>query len=374
MNLSPIKQSVTKQRVLYLPSTPLNVFVSVAHAAAFSKQQVSQLVLIDQQNIDDNVYFNALKIWPTSPFEKLDLLAGKAKGRDKLAERKQNFQKLVQIIEQFQPDVIAVGSDRRVEFQYLMHYCKQQKISVEAWYLDDGLYSYAGRPNEGLKDWVNSTLKKMAYGFWWEEPKTVGASSLIGKVWLFQPEHAVDALKTKESFLIQPDWFTSKPILEFSKLLLTAFSVSNSVLEALQNTSLLLLLPHPDEFKKMPGYEANVCAFVKRVTESGQTLAVKYHPRVEGADPLGLAAEYNARIIPSGLAFEFLLPFFKEKMDLVGDVSTVLLTAKWLRPDIRGVAVLSDDDAFQNSFKVLFETLGVNIENTFDAVATNVGT
>lgn len=358
----------TKRKVLYMPSTPLNVLVSVAHATAFSEEQISQIVLIDQKKMDGNVYYQALKDWQNTPFERVELTLGQAKGLAKLTERKLNFAKLAGLTTLFQPNVVAVGSDRRVEFQYVMHFCRLNTFHVEGWYLDDGLYSYAGRPYKWFKDAINSTFKKIGYGLWWKEPKTVGASSWIDQAWLFQPGHAVAELQVKQCNVIDPKWFTSDQVKELSKAILSDYQVNDTILQTLQSVGVFLLIPHPNNIKKMKGYENRIFKFLAFLKQQGIPIAVKYHPRTPQADPLKLVKEYNALLLPGGLAFEFILPFLKWQSHVIGDVGTALLTAQWLRPDLQITAVLSEDDEFQRAFKHIYEQLGLSMVNEFSSI------
>lgn len=355
-------------KVLYLPSTPLNLLLSVAHAVAYSSEQTAQIVLIDQKNSKDNVYFNALQSWQNSPFQKIDLTLGVAKGKDKLKERKENFAKLAGLVKKFPAEVIAVGSDRRVEFQYVMHLLSKSSNEVGGWYLDDGLYSYAGRPYKWFKDWVNGLLKKVAYGTWWQEPKTVGASAWIKQAWLFCPDNAIRELQTKQMHSIETEWFTHAYVRQFSEEVCRAYGLNQKLLSSLQSVELFLLIPHPNNIKKMMGYEERIHQFLKQMHQQDVRVAAKYHPRTEQKDPLGLEQHYQALLIPGGLAFEFVLPFLKPNATVVGDVGTALLTAQWLRPDLNVSAVLAEDDEFQSTFKTIYEQLGVNIVASFQNV------
>lgn len=357
-----------KRKVLYMPSTPLNVLVSVAHALAFSAEQKSQLVLIDQKEVNNNIYYEALKAWKSSPFLGVDLIPGKAQNQDKWAERKANFEKLTELSKAFPADAIAVGSDRRVEFQYLMHARTKQSQDVEGWYLDDGLYSYAGRPFVWYKDIVNSILKKISYGFWWQEPSTVGASHWIKQAWLFSPKNSVMALKNKTNHPIMSQWFLSAETAEFVNLVLDKFEVSKQVRNSLNKTELFVLVPHPNNVLKMTGYQARLEQFLDTASKLGVSVAIKYHPRSKGDDYLNLAKRYQALILPNNLAFEFVMPLLGSKTTVVGDVSTVLMTAKWLRPDIQTFAVLTQEDAFAQKFKGVITKLGITVAPSFDKV------
>jgi len=358
-----------KQKVLYLPSTPLNILLSVAHAIENSEAQLAKLVLIDQKITENNVYLAALTSWESSPFDEVLITSGHHSGRQKLVERKKTLSKLAGLIERFPVGAIAVGSDRRVEFQYLMHLRSQKTDKIEGWYLDDGLYSYAGRPRKWFKDQVNSLLKKISYGFWWREPKTVGASSWIHQAWLFRPNQAVPELKLKRSHVIEPDWFTSLEVQQFSKQVCGAFGLDQAWLNLLQMVDLFVLIPHPNNLKKMKGYEDRLHHFLQQLHQLGIKVAAKYHPRTEQADPLGLVQKYDATLVTSGLAFEFVLPFLKTHSVVVGDIGTALLTAQWLRPDLRVNAVLASDDEFQNAFKRIYQQLGVKTVTSFQEVS-----
>lgn len=356
------------RKVLYLPSTPLNLLVSVAHAVAYSSEQTAQLVLIDQKNKDENIYFQALKSWSNSPFQHVELTLGLAKGKDKLNERKANFLTLADQLKAFPADAIAVGSDRRVEFQYLMHLRSRSSNTIEGWYLDDGLYSYAGRPSKWFKDIINSYLKKVAYGFWWQEPKTVGASKWINQAWLFSPDNAVLEVKDKICHRIPSEWFLNKGITEFLELVLRDYGVDDEVQVQLNNLDLFVLIPHPHNILKMNDYVARLECFLQKVKERGLIVAVKYHPRSKGHDFLNLIARYGVLVLPSSLAFEFVLPKLSQNSIILGGVSTVLMTAKWLRPDIKTFAILNENDHFALQFEETIKRLGISIVPEFETV------
>jgi hypothetical protein len=358
---SPLK------KVLYLPSTPLNLLLSVAHAVHYAKQQRAQLILIDQKKSQNNLYINALQNWPGSPFESVNVCVGEAKGLAKLAERKTNFIKLAEWANAFKPDAIAVGSDRRIEFQFLMHCMSQQKSAlesngmVEGWYLDDGLYSYAGRPHHWLKDGVNSLIKKLLYGLWWQEPITVGASPWINQAWLFRPEQAVMALQSKQAHLIHSEWFTAPLIQTFSQQVCQCYGLEGEALNYLNNLDVLMLIPHPNNLKKMPRYAERIQVFLQHMRKQNKRVAIKYHPRSIQSDALQLTAQFDVQLVPASLAFEFVLPFLPKNCLVLGDVGTSLLTAQWLRRDLRSMAVLSEDSQFEMRFKPILKSLNVQV-------------
>lgn len=346
------------QKLLFLPSTPLNVLLSAAYALQQNSDVVNELWLIDQRTTDNNPYYLALLDWKQSPFKQVRILPGKAKGLHKLKERRQNFAILRSSLEQFQPTQILVGSDRRIEFQYAMHYEKGLGKSVKGIYLDDGLYSYAGRPAQPFKDGVNAWLRKLSYGFWWQEPSTVGTSSLIEQAWLFQPSLAVAPLQQKSLMSFNIDWFTSSSLLSLSRSLASILCVD---IEKISEIDLLILIPHPNNFKKIPNYASRLRQRILEEVSLGKKVGIKYHPRMQVADELDLESMGVYEIFPAQMAFEFCLPMLSKDCIVLGDVGTALLTTKWLRPEIKVQAVLDKEDDFQNRFVPLTQAMRIEI-------------
>ncbi len=356
---------MSSKTVLYLPSTPLNILVSIAHALAFKDQQQSVMLIIDQKNIVNHPYLKSLLAWDDSPFIYVDVMAGKSKGVDKLSQRRHNFLKLKGLLDKYPFQAVAAGSDRRVEFQYAMHLCHSRNTAakIEGWYLDDGFYSYAGRPAKWYKDWVNAIVKKLTYGMWWQEPSTVGASDWVTHAWLFDPCKSVMQLKKKLTVKIEKDWFTAPQVNEFEKLLFKQYGLLENDLKKYRQADLCILIPHPSNLKKMPDYAVRLHSLLDEAIKSGKKPLVKYHPRTSVEDPLGLVEKYAVQLIPAEIAFEFVLMLFRNELVLVGDVGTALLTSKWLRPEIKGVAVLNESSEFESRMAALLKQHGVMVKS-----------
>lgn len=354
-----------KKRALYLPSTPLNILVSCAVALQQQKQEPcypsctqAALWLIDQKSVANNPYFLALLSWKASPFQSVKVFSGNQTGGGKLLERRKNFVQLKTALSDFMPEQVWVGSDRRVEFQFALAYLKRVSHPAQGVYLDDGLYSYMGRKSFFLKDGVNALLKKLAYGLWWREPPTVGGSSWIEQAWLFAPEHAVPAIKKKACFRLEPEWFQTPEMLEFSQLVAQEVAFDTKQLRAL---NVMLLIPHPANIQKISGYAERLHTLIHSLMQQGKRIGVKYHPRSQGKDALGLSKIGVELIVPSTLAFEFCLPSLSKEVHIIGDVGTALFTSKWLRPDVAVTAILNESDAFQKTFIALNQIFDISV-------------
>jgi hypothetical protein len=74
-------------------------------------------------------------------------------------------------------------------------------------------------------------------------------------------------------------------------------------------------------------------------------------------------------IIPSALAFEFVLPLLPSGAKVIGDVGTVLLTTKWLREDLKPIALLNKHDPFQQRFVEMFVRFQIEIKDDLTELA-----
>lgn len=343
---------------LYLPSTPLNILVSAAVALQYP-QEAAALLLIDQKQCDNSPYLKALHQWHASPFETVDCLPERVAGLGKRESRKVIFHRLSDAVQKISPSKVYVGSDRRIEFQFVMQQLKKHGKGAEGVYLDDGLYTYAGRPFVWWKDWVNAGLKKLAYGLWWQEPETVGASSWIQSAFVFQPKQVHPALASKVLHALPVAWFTHKAMIALSEALFAQFQLETDTVAQLDA---VILVPHPNNIAKMPGYETQLKQGICQLLAEGKRVAAKYHPRTEQGDPLGLHALGVKVLLPKQLAFEFILPVLQPGTLVQGDVGTAVLTSRWLRPDLSVRAVLNTKDPFQQRFLTLMQQFEVEVK------------
>ena len=235
------------------------------------------------------------------------------------------------------------------------------------------MYTYAGRPYDWFKDSINSILEKLSYGLWWEEPKTVGASSLIQQAWLFRPNIAIPELQVKALHAMPNEWFTHQSVLDFSQEVLEGFGCDENCTLLLKKIDVLILTPHPNNILKMPGYKKRLEEFLVKLHKLNLNVAIKPHPKSMEEDFLSWHNEYQVSIIPSLLAFEFVLPMLKPSMKVVGDVGTSVLTAKWLRSDLEVGAVLNSESKFESRFESILNKLEIPVHNDYEWVLEKTG-
>ncbi len=332
---------------LFMASTPFNVLTAAMVAFELPQGDVAELGLIDQTSTT-TTFREALLSWQNSPFANIRLLSEKASGKGKRRQRLQGFRRIRQCLQELQPEWIYTGNDRRIEFQFSMAHSNARGV-----YLDDGTYSYLGRKTHWLKDRVlDNIAKKVAYGRWWKQPPAIGASAWIDHSILAFPNSALPILKNK----------TCKPLPnnlqrpEFAQLAQICLGEQPMTLGTLDG---LLLLPHSSVMSDQQQ------ALGQWLDSCGADIAYKHHPRtsseLQSADMAVRHWQLPARAwaVPAAIPMEMLLPLLPQHCKISGDVSTALLTAKWLRPELDvSAAVRADTDA---SWQQLLTTLGIRL-------------
>lgn len=340
---------------LFLASTPFNMLTSAMVAFTLPEGDKAYLGLIDQPKVE-RVFVTALREWAGSPFEKSIALSQQAKGKAKRQLRQIAFTNIAEVIDKIKPNKIYTGNDRRIEFQFAMQYARKLTPSCTGVYIDDGTYSYLGRKTHWLKDKVaDNLIKKLTYGAWWQQPQTVGASSWISEAILAFPSSAVKELQSKKCFSLPENLNRN----EFKQLANACLAMLNYKAEKLAQINALVLFPHEsvasERAKTKLGYW---------LKNQNAKISFKHHPRTQFTNTLDSKDAWlipeRATEVPAGIPIEVLLPLIQPTCQLAGDVSTALLTAKWLRPELEVTAFVTSETPTQ--WLELLELLDINIE------------
>lgn len=360
-----------KPVALFLVSTPLNLFVASGITISHADTLTPHLVFIDQSEIEDNPYIKAVQNWAESPFQSVTVLPPKAnRSARKLKVRRNTLLQLETLIHQLKPTRIFTGNDRRVEFQFAMHTASGVSSKVVGAYMDDGTFSYVGRADKGLQDTlVDNLLKKLVYGSWWRQPETVGSSSWISEAHVAFPQQVHSLIRKKEVHTLGAECFRSPAVQALSTQVLAQFAV---IPNDFQNLDILFTLPHDSLIKDKSGYGRTMVAAIEILQQQGLHIGIKYHPRHDPANDLTLDTLDNSHVIPQHLGFEAILPMLGNTT-IIGDVSTTLLSSKWLRPDLRSISVMFASGKLDDEFIALFHKLGIPVVENTQALLAQFG-
>lgn len=343
-----------QEHSFYFASTPLHLLLFSAFCID-KPEKAHHLLLIDQKITENNVYFEAARAWQSSPFKSLHLFGGQTKkGAEKIAHRKEIFSEIQKLIDQYNPNELLTGSDKRLEFQFAASLLPKAK----SMYVDEGTFTYI--PPSSLKQlsnrFIDTPFKKLTYGSWIKSTPFTGGSDYIDKVIAAFPDQVHHQLREKTIKSFPKENIFHPAISELSKQLINQ---SHFNLEQLKSLTYLFILPH-ESILDTPLWQQ----LFSNLNKKGIAFGVKYHPRSSAPDPLNLQSLTQAIILPKILFFEALLPALPPETHLISDLSSVLLTTRWLRDDIKTTAVIDKVSKKHKAFINFYERIGVECTNS----------
>jgi len=325
-------------RHLFLASTPFNVITASMIALELPEEDEARLWLIDQPK-KLSPFMQALPHWSMSPFAETRVVSYKARSVHERINRKSALREMTEAFLHYAPQHLYTGNDRRIEFQWLMGHADTRPTGH---YLDDGTYTYLGRKTHWLSDKVfDNFLKKATYGRWWKQPSTIGASGWISEAHVAFPHEVVPALREKALKKL-PENLNDPAFLD----LMSGFDLHA---DKLMSADIIILVPHESV------QDEQTLQAMKNVAQTGKNVLVKNHPR-NTSIPESLTG-YDQ--LPASLPMETLLPGINQHCRIIGDVSTALLTSKWLRPEL-AVTAFADGN---NGLTPLMRQLGISVVN-----------
>ncbi|GAA6172165.1 hypothetical protein NBRC116592_18350 [Colwellia sp. KU-HH00111] len=335
-------------------SSPLHFFIAT-NLAISHKTDTNIALFISKNAQTAKQYAKATKHFNNLFQDTYDLTIND--DQQKFKQRKLRFAEIEKVIISTPPNRIFTGSDRRMEFQFAMHKARQVNAEVEGIYIDDGTVSYLGHKsiNSIFHKTIDPLLKKIVYGAWWKNALTTGSSSWISKAYLAVPKDAHPLLQTKELIPLEQDVFSTDEFLKVNDFLIANYDALN----AIDFTKIKAVLCLPNE-----SFYLKNSQFLQQINQTilqhfaAEEIAIKAHPKSK--DMALLAQVFPQSIsLPSTLGMELLLPKLSDNTSIIGDVSTALLTAKWLKPKVTVQAFEMNSDISKN-LKNLFKRLGIN--------------
>ena len=287
-----------------------------------------------------------LGAWRDSPFEHIVLVAGRATEARAAAATRQaravsrasatsarcgcrRWPASPRSTRELRPALVHVGNDRRPETQYALELAARRNGGPCGVYLDDGLFTYVGDAHS--RPWarrlIDTPLKKLAWGRWWQGAAQAGTTRWITQAWLAWPALARDRDPARIRHALPRAWCVDRAMARLARGAAREFLGSG----ARPRQRLLLALPHT---RVLGDAAPRLRDLVAALAARGGGCAVKYHPRETAADPAGLVA-CGATLLPAGIALELLAARMPRGATLAGEASTALAAARWLRPDLR---------------------------------------
>jgi hypothetical protein len=146
---------------------------------------------------------------------------------------------------------------------------------------------------------------------------------------------------------------------EFPSNYLEAVGMTRSELHCVD---LILVVDHMDGVLQIPAYRLAIEQLFASASSHGLRVAVKYHPRDVRRHLFSIADVPDVLILPQWLPIElvYLLAGHRIRF-VVGDVSTGLLTAKWLLDNTTVISLMRMVGREDASLLETFDELGVKL-------------
>lgn len=338
----------------YFISSPLHLLV--AANLSLSMPATKQVALIIANNVEQAKRYAAALASVPELFDEVEVLSHAEKHGllGKISARKASLKRLKQIFSTPLKKQLFAGNDRRMEFQYAMHCSKAGLADTRGIYMDDGAVSYLGHKSMGgfAHENLDPMLRKLVYGKWWQHVATTGSSAWVSEAYLAFPKFAHPLLKSKAIKAIDASVFIAKPIQQLSQSMLASSGVDTN---SLADFKLFLVLPNEGVYK----HDANRLTVIFErlcLNYDVSEICIKAHPRSQD-DALLIQAFPGVTFINKQLGMEMLLPLLNPNCVILGELSTALLSSKWLRPDLPVFALASDKP--DTSLDALFDRLSI---------------
>ncbi len=305
-------------------SSPLHVLMA-ANLAVQNPQNEKKAVVISKSPAAGARTSALLRRFPDLFGAVLDLSAGRAAA----------FGALRAEFSRPGPARLFTGNDRRIEFQFAMHLASRGDQTPEGIYLDEGAVTYVGHKSmfRIAHRFFDPAFKKIRYGFWYRPALTTGTSAWIQTACVAFPDLVHPLLKTKRIVAIDSAPFKFP---RFKDLACAMLAGHDDYRDRLRGIGAVLTLPHEAAYLHRPEPYREI--FRQLQTRfSASEIAIKPHPRI--AQPVVLPELFpGALLLDHAVGMEALLPLLKDDCVVAGDISSTLLTTRWLRPDLPVVA------------------------------------
>ncbi|MUV85124.1 hypothetical protein GJ631_00640 [Natronomonas sp. CBA1123] len=244
-------------------------------------------------------------------------------------------------------DRLFIFNDISGDAQSIMFF---SQMSAEICHVEDGSAAY----NKSSRNWTmdNILARKLLFGPWWRPIKVLGTSGYGDKIWVTHPSAVRDELHQMEKLQINPDNVQKHS--QWARRYIKNTGINTK----LDTISTVVFLPHSSLISEKAQYLTNIKSILDNYSSEGKT-GIKYHPREQETPGFNFGS--NTFEIPREIPAELLYLASNSIETVLGDVSTSLISALWLRNDIRVISYalnLNDHDA--NLFSA-FDKIGITL-------------
>jgi hypothetical protein len=224
-----------------------------------------------------------------------------------------------------------------------------------------------------LKPWED-VAGFLLFGRDWSGIEVLGTSRWISTGMFIYPELVRTELAHLRCIALPRDLVLNDEMRGIAGRMLQA---SNANIARIRTVDAVVTVSHSSVGSGSVAYRKGLAAIVGQLIRRGCRVGIKYHPREAEPDYLGLARGDGVVGLPQGLPLEYLYILsatratgtedaFAPLRYVIGDVSTTLLTARWIVPDAHCISLARPLQMLDASLESLFMKIGVRLPRTVD--------
>lgn len=350
----------------FLISSPLHLCLAASIALKHPDHQRTAVFTFKDPKISAQ-YARALERCP-EVFSRTVIL-GDEKARGRWARQRVVYRQLEALFGKAAELRMFTGNDRRFDFQYAMHVATKAGSRVQGIYIDDGASTYMGTRtmHRFHNRYIKPLLRKLEHGFWHRHAVTQGGSSWTTALYVAFPSEVHPLLRSKE--LIEVD-VTPLRSERFQAVVEGLTHDAAQLRRVLAGLRVIVALPKERNYlDDDPLTYQRLWAQLRTHFDAAQ-IGVKAHPKAIRLDALERVFPGSSKV-EAGIGMEFLLTMLPDGCIVIGDISSTVLTSRWIRPDLPVIA-MQPGGGMSDSRKALYDKLRIPVTEV-EALGALVG-
>jgi hypothetical protein len=346
-------------RHVFLVHTSLQYLLATALADELHErtQQPCRMLFLPDM-LDPALFLRAATRWAESPFDRVVFIAPRSRLR--LTTRRRGsgaiLRDLVAAVLDAQPASLTVFNDRLEPDQAALITSARRFPQAQRRCVEDGSLAYTGFVYRAHS--LAARLRKsLRTGRQWHDVRVLGTHPLVQQFVAMHPPLLREELRHRRVHAFPVGALDSPALRGLAAALCEA---AGFVPEAVPPGSTVLTVSHSSYAARNPAYRELVQACAKRLGKRAGAFFVKYHPREAEGDYLGLCTQGIAQEIARSLPAECLYLTLRDRpLTVVGGMSTTLLTAGLLMPQVRCAALVHATTSGESWDKQLLDQLRI---------------
>jgi len=347
---------------IFITFTPYHIFLSCSIALYQESSAENHLIIIRDFSGFERL-LDSLRGWERSPFAQIESLPGIYGRSGKFNKQftiRNNVTMIARYVSHHTFERVYIFNDAKPEAQCALYFAKKVNKRTVGVYVEDGAGAYSSYRLE-KQSLTDVLLRKLFYGPWWVDVNILGTSRWIDEIKVIFPQIVRPELRLKPVTSIPKHGLLELRNQEWPYEYLKTLGVE---ITKLHNLDAILVVAHTEFANKIIGYKEVINDILHMAKSQNLRLGVKYHPRDPQDDFLSVRNDEGISVLPKSLPMELVYILASEKIKfIIGDISTSLLTAKWLLENVMVVSIAPLIGQIDSQLLRTFDKLNIKIVN-----------